>query len=119
MAEEKKKVSEKFVCMSCKGKKVCSECGCGGHMGHMSYFTILRFALMILIIWMVFFLGLKIGEFKGMFEAKFNENNCMMHDCFYSQHYMMYAQPDQTISLHRNVSTTTNQRSSTTKQTSL
>jgi hypothetical protein len=117
MAEDKKRTSEEYTCMACKGKKICSECGYRGHIG---YFNVLRIALMLLILGMVFFLGLKIGEFKGMFEGRYGEENCMMRNCFYTEHYMMYNQPNQMMPVHQNVSTTSIPRAATTtRQTGL
>ncbi len=63
--------------MQGSGQNVCGQghCGCGNGMGcgchggrHMKY-CLLRWVLGILIITFVFWMGMKIGEFKGEFEG--------------------------------------------------
>jgi hypothetical protein len=60
----KDKHAEGCDCYACKGQKMCGMYGhcCGGHRH-----VLLRWLLGLLILVIVFWLGVKIGEFKGAF----------------------------------------------------
>ena len=62
----KDKHSEECDCHACKGQKMCGRC-CGGHCCGGGRHLLLRWLLGLLILVIVFWLGLKIGEFKGVF----------------------------------------------------
>lgn len=51
--------------------------GCGGWCGGTHKFAILRILLLIGIIWIVFSLGVKIGEFKGEFGGGYGRYSMM------------------------------------------
>ena len=89
--------NETMVCNSCgDGNKCCgNNCGggnCGeGHGGGHHRHFLLRLIIGIVILMIVFSLGVKIGEFKGMYGDAYGDH-WMMRQQQYQPRYMMLDQ---------------------------
>ena len=81
-----------LVCNDCGQGNMCCGNGCGNYNpGHHRYFF-LRLIIGICIIMIVFALGVKIGEFKGMFERDDYDGYMIRQQGgnYYPPHYMMF-----------------------------
>jgi hypothetical protein len=88
---EKNNKESRETCENCQD---C--CGCGGHYHGFHKYFVLRWVLGIVILIIVFWLGMKIGEFKGYFENNFGGVGYHQGMMFNSQFYpknMMWAVP--------------------------